>query len=204
MCIRDSHYVKSAQAVTDVPDTVPELISQRRRWLNGSFFAGLHSIVKFGYIYRSSHSVGRKVALHVEMVYQLINLLFTWFGIANYFLAFTILTQSLGDLVTGLKVPNLILEYIYLALIVFVFLLSMGNRPAGAKFGYTLSMVLFGLLTLYMTFAAVFLAIKNIVKAESSADGTQALLTNYTFIAIVISVAATFGVYLLALSLIHI
>lgn len=192
------HYVKSAQAVTDVPDTVPELISQRRRWLNGSFFAGLHSIVKFGYIYRSSHSVGRKVALHVEMVYQLINLLFTWFGIANYFLAFTILTQSLGDLVTGLKVPNLILEYIYLALIVFVFLLSMGNRPAGAKFGYTLSMVLFGLLTLYMTFAAVFLAIKNIVKAESSADGTQALLTNYTFIAIVISVAATFGVYLLA------
>ena len=51
LCLPDSawvlHYVKSAQAVTDVPDAVPELISQRRRWLNGSFFAGIHSIVKF-------------------------------------------------------------------------------------------------------------------------------------------------------------
>ena len=28
-------YVKSAKAGTDVPDNVPEFISQRRRWLNG-------------------------------------------------------------------------------------------------------------------------------------------------------------------------
>ncbi|KIS01741.1 chitin synthase [Cryptococcus deuterogattii 2001/935-1] len=48
------HYVKSAYAITDVPDTVPELVSQRRRWLNGSFFAAIHSIVHFGYLYRSS------------------------------------------------------------------------------------------------------------------------------------------------------
>jgi chitin synthase len=46
------HYVKSAYAVTDVPDQVPELVSQRRRWLNGSFFAAIHSTVKFHYIYR--------------------------------------------------------------------------------------------------------------------------------------------------------
>lgn len=33
---------------------VPELVAQRRRWLNGSFFAAIFSIVHFGYIYRSS------------------------------------------------------------------------------------------------------------------------------------------------------
>ena len=32
-------YVKEAKASTDVPDTVPEFISQRRRWLNGSLFS---------------------------------------------------------------------------------------------------------------------------------------------------------------------
>lgn len=192
------HYVKSAQGVTDVPDTVPELISQRRRWLNGSFFAGLHSIVHFGYIYRSSHSFSRKFALHIEMFYQVIQLLFTWFGIANYFLAFSILTRSLGDVVKALRVPNLILEYIYVALIIFVFLLSMGNRPAGAKFGYTFSMIIFALLTAYMTICAVYLAISSIISTEQTTTGAAGLLTNYTFVAIVISVAATVGVYLIA------
>ena len=92
------HYVKSAYAVTDVPDQVrgsyffffinlktnvkvPELISQRRRWLNGSFFAAVHSIVHFHYLYRSSHGILRKAWIHVEMVYQVFNLIFSWFAL---------------------------------------------------------------------------------------------------------------------------
>ncbi|CAG8840392.1 13757_t:CDS:2, partial [Gigaspora margarita] len=40
-------YIKSAKAETDVPDNVPEFISQRCRWLNGSFFTTFYSIAKF-------------------------------------------------------------------------------------------------------------------------------------------------------------
>jgi chitin synthase len=29
------HYVSSAYGETDVPNSIPEFISQRRRWLNG-------------------------------------------------------------------------------------------------------------------------------------------------------------------------
>ncbi|KAG9099470.1 Chitin synthase, class 2 [Ceratobasidium sp. UAMH 11750] len=36
-------YVKSTKASTDVPTMLAEFISQRRRWLNGSFFAVLHA-----------------------------------------------------------------------------------------------------------------------------------------------------------------
>ena len=148
------HYVKSAQAVTDVPDSVPELISQRRRWLNGSFFAGVHSIVKFYYIYRSSHSFGRKFALHLELLYQLISLIFSWFALANYFIAFYILTKATSEVIPQLTIPNYILCYVYLAFLIFCFLLSLGNRPAGSKWGYITAMVMFALLTVYMTVSA--------------------------------------------------
>ncbi len=121
------HYVKSAQAVTDVPDQVPELISQRRRWLNAPSFAGIHSIIKFGYIYRSSHSFGRKFALHIEIIYQTVQLVFSWFGMANFFIAFFILTSAMSDKISALKVPNLVLSYIYIAFIIFCFLLSMAT-----------------------------------------------------------------------------
>ncbi|KAG6896260.1 hypothetical protein C0992_009417 [Termitomyces sp. T32_za158] len=62
---------------------VPELISQRRRWLNGSFFAAVHSTVHFYYIYRSAHSVARKAWIHVEMVYQFFSLVFSWFALVS-------------------------------------------------------------------------------------------------------------------------
>lgn len=190
------HYVKSAQAVTDVPDAVPELISQRRRWLNGSFFAGVHSIVKFGYIYRSSHSFGRKMALHIELVYQTITLIFSWFGMANYFIAFSILSTSLASQVSALRIVGIVLSYIYAALILFNFLLAMGNRPAGSKRAYIFSMVAFALLTLYMTAAAVVLAVTSIMNAESTNDA-KGLVTDPVFINIVVALAATYGVWLI-------
>ena len=34
-------YVKPSKAETDVPESAPELIGQRRRWLNGSFAASI-------------------------------------------------------------------------------------------------------------------------------------------------------------------
>lgn len=77
------HYVKSAYAVTDVPDEVAELISQRRRWLNGSFFAAIHAVVHFHYIYRSSHSFLRKIWIHIEFLYQTFNLIFSWFALVS-------------------------------------------------------------------------------------------------------------------------
>lgn len=67
------HYQRSAYAVTDVPDRVPDLIAQRRRWNNGSLYAGLHSMVHFGKLYRSDHSFFRKAILHIELVYQTFN-----------------------------------------------------------------------------------------------------------------------------------
>ena len=67
---------------TDVPDQVPELM---RRWLNSSFFVAVHCTFHFYYIYRSSHTVMRKVWIHVEMFYHFLILVFPWFGLVTIF-----------------------------------------------------------------------------------------------------------------------
>lgn len=73
--------MKGAVGETDVPEALPEFISQRRRWLNGSFFAATYAIAHVGQIMRSGHSFARKVTLMVETVYNIINLIFSWFSI---------------------------------------------------------------------------------------------------------------------------
>lgn len=75
--------MKGAIGETDVPDALPEFISQRRRWLNGSFFAATYAIAHVGQILRSGHSLSRKAMLMVETVYNIINLVFSWFSIVS-------------------------------------------------------------------------------------------------------------------------
>lgn len=76
-------YVKSSTGETDVPDTMAEFIMQRRRWLNGSFFAAVYALTHFYQIYRSDHSFTRKLMFLVEFTYQTINMLFAWFAIVS-------------------------------------------------------------------------------------------------------------------------
>ncbi|GAA5893025.1 hypothetical protein JCM5296_003407 [Sporobolomyces johnsonii] len=201
------HYQRSAYAVTDVPDRVPDLISQRRRWLNGSFFAGLHSSYHFGYIYRSDHTFWRKLWLHVELLYQTFNMLFSWFGLANWFIIFRILTSSLADPsfgVSGIKYLNIVLEYYYAALLICCFLLALGNRPQGSNGIYIFIMTSFALITVYMLIAAgviTYYGVKNAkdaIEADGGSFSLSDVFTNSTFRNIVISLLSTYGLYLLA------
>lgn len=128
-------YVKSANGETDVPDTVTELVLQRRRWLNGSFFAAIYSIVHFYSFFRSDHSFLRKMALIVETIFQTINMIFAWFAIGNFFLVFKILTTSLGtDDLLGRpgEILGVVFTWLYGVMLITCFVLSMGNRPAGS------------------------------------------------------------------------
>lgn len=167
-------YVKSATGETDVPgqsmsipseqselifhlDAVPEFISQRRRWLNGAFFAAVYSLVHFRQIWTTDHTLWRKILLHVEFVYQFVSLAFTYFSLvrrssvpsppcecgsdisrqANFYLTFYFIAGSLSDPKLdpfghriGLYI-FVILRFACILLICTQFILSMGNRPQG-------------------------------------------------------------------------
>ncbi|KAK1018249.1 hypothetical protein LTR33_019392, partial [Friedmanniomyces endolithicus] len=111
-----------------------DFILQRRRWLNGSFFAAVYALAHFYQIHRSHHSALRIFMFYIEFIYQSINMLFAWFAIGNFFLVFRILTVSLSDkdlLGTAGLILAVVFEWLYLATLVTCFVLALGNRPQG-------------------------------------------------------------------------
>lgn len=92
-------YCNTAFAETDVPDGLPEFISQRRRWLNGSFFAGVYSLWNFRSVWRSQHSFTRMTLLTIQTGYNLISLLFNWLGLVKR--SVVNFPKTLADLLCG-------------------------------------------------------------------------------------------------------
>ncbi|KAL5519166.1 CHS2 [Sanghuangporus vaninii] len=202
-------YVKSAKAATDVPTSVPEFISQRRRWLNGSLFAAIHATFHFFRIFTSGHNIIRKFILLIEFIYNAVQLLFTWTSLANFYLAFFFLVQSAtADRNTdafnflsagaGAKVFEVVLK-LYIALLFIMTVCSLGNRPQGSKWIYVAAIFLFGvcnIVTLWCAGWTVYLAVPHTLDGWKN-FGTL-VQDNETFRDIVISLAATYGLYFIS------
>ncbi|KAM9902509.1 hypothetical protein OXX69_008284 [Metschnikowia pulcherrima] len=196
-------YCKSASAETDVPEGLAEFILQRRRWLNGSFFAAIYSLVHFPKVWKSSHSAGRQLALHIEFVYQFISLVVSWFSIGSYFLVFRILTTSLGssdlNFAPG-NVLSVIFLWLYLASIVTTFVLSFGNKPKGTEKFYIVIVLFFAILMLYMIFAAIYMAVHSIqaIINDNTKMTVSLFFKNSQFRDLVVATSSTYVLYFLA------
>lgn len=197
-------YVKSSSAETDVPDEMSELILQRRRWLNGSFFAAIYALVHTFDIWRSSHSMMRKMAFLVEFFYQTISMLFSWFAIGNFFLVFRILTVALADPALGFtpgRYLSIIFEWLYLGTLLTCFVLSLGNTPGGTKKLYMTMVVFWAIIMLYLLFAAVFISVKSVMSELAQNNGNFAfssLFSNQLFRDLLVSLCSTYILYFVA------
>ncbi len=190
-------YVKNCTGETDVPDSVPEFISQRRRWLNGAFFAAVYSLVHFKQLWQTDHTIPRKILLHIEFVYQLIQLLFTYFSLANFYLTFYFVAGGLADSTVdpfghhiGMYIFT-VLRYICTLLIATQFILSLGNRPQGAKRLYMTSMILYGIIMAYTTFCCFYIVARQLIHREDA----SLQLGNNVFTNLIVSTASTIGLY---------
>lgn len=72
-----------------------------------------------------------------------------------YYISFSILSESLEDpsfnLGRSVHRLNVIFNYLYLGLLIVCIVLALGNRPQGARWGYTMALIGFGAITVYMT-----------------------------------------------------
>ncbi|KAK8854766.1 hypothetical protein IAR55_003505 [Kwoniella newhampshirensis] len=202
-------YVKPSKAETDVPEQAAELISQRRRWLNGSFAASVYALIHFFRLYKSGHGPIRMFFFHVQGLYNFLGLFFSWFALANLWLTFSIII----DLVpSGSKINlfvtaeathwvNLVLMWIYMAFLMLQFVLALGNRPKGEKGLYLLTLWVFTILAAYLIVCSVILSVvafKGALSDPGNFGEKIANLFNDTNGVLVAAVLSTIGIYLIS------
>ncbi|KAI5927070.1 chitin synthase [Camillea tinctor] len=209
-------YIKAAKGETDVPEGAPEFIGQRRRWLNGSFAASLYSLMHFGRMYKSGHNIIRMFFFHVQLIYNIVNVLFTWFSLASYYLTTTVIMDLVGnpDADTGrhgwpfgdtaTPIVNIILQYLYIAFLVLQFVLALGNRPKGSKWQYIASFGVYGIIQFYILLMSGYLVISAFTNPVNKVNGDvgdalKAMFTGESEVAlIIVALLATFGLYYIA------
>ncbi|PYI36299.1 chitin synthase [Aspergillus indologenus CBS 114.80] len=210
-------YVKASKGETDVPEGAAEFISQRRRWLNGSFAAGLYSLMHFGRIYRSGHSIIRLFFLHLQMIYNVIQLIMTWFSLASYWLTSSVIMDLVGTPSShnGNKgwpwgdeaspIVNNFIKYGYLWVLALQFILALGNRPKGTVVPYTLSFMYFSLVQIYVLVLSFYLVVNafssglfNLDINESLTDFLKSFFSSSGGGIVLIALVSTYGIYIIA------
>ncbi|KAH7916086.1 glycosyltransferase family 2 protein [Hygrophoropsis aurantiaca] len=203
-------YVKPSKAETDVPETAVELIGQRRRWLNGSFAASVYALVNFFQLYRSGHGIIRMFFFHIQALYNVFSLIFSWFSLANIWLTFSIIIDLLPsqnivifgtDDVTHWV--NLAFKWIYLAFLALQFVLALGNRPKGERAAYTITLWVYAFLAVYLLVCSFWLtgkAFANIPNELKNKTAGEVILTFFTppVGALIAAMVSTFGIYFFA------
>jgi chitin synthase len=117
---------------------------------------------------------------------------------ANFYLTFYFIGGSLSDprldpFGHGIgKFIFVVLRYSCILIICIQFILSMGNRPQGAKRMYLSSMIIYSIIMLYTTGAAMYIVVK-----ELRDPTTKIALGNNIFTNLVVSTASTIGLYFL-------
>lgn len=215
-------YIKAAKGETDVPEGAPEFISQRRRWLNGSFAASLYSLMHFGRMYKSGHNIIRMIFFHVQLLYNVLNLIFTWFSLSSYWLTTTVIMDLVGNPVTPSEtssehhgwpfgdsvtpVFNAVLQYIYLAFVILQFILALGNRPKGSKYTYITSFVVFSLIQAYVLILSGYLVaqafqtpLQDQISLDNAGDAMRSLFGGESAAGVILLALITiYGLYYIA------
>jgi chitin synthase len=187
-------YVKAAKGETDVPEGVAEFLSQRRRWLNGSFAASLYALMHFGRIYGSGHNAARIFFLHIQLVYNSVNVFFSWFSLASYWLTTAVIMDLVGtpepvrdyhgwpfgDVAS--PIVNVFVKHSYLLFVLLQFILALGNRPKASERSYLASFVVFAIVQGYilvLTTYLVYLALREPLGDQISFASGSAIIDSF-------------------------
>lgn len=151
-------WVPTARASTDVPSDLSVLIRQRRRWLNGAFFATMYFLRHFDRVWSAPHPLIRKLVLLLQYVYILYSSTLSYLAIGNMFLTFQLIYQSALSMADfGKQVFTLAFNYAYACVVMAVLLLSLVGDTSRNASVFRLMMYLFSVMMLMCGVFGMFL-----------------------------------------------
>ncbi|RYO75321.1 hypothetical protein DL764_010491 [Monosporascus ibericus] len=202
------------KAFTDVPMTTTDFINQRRRWLNGAFFSNIYVLRRFKALSESKQPILRKLLFYIQQFHSILALVLAWFSLAAFLLATFTINSIAGDPppdqpISGFPfgkatpVVNAVIQIVYLATILFQFILALGSRPRNHQVAYVISFFIFGLVQVYLVMNIIYL-IKRVADFQADTTGES----SYTYIGefyadlgaptVIVSAFSVFGVYILS------
>ena len=158
-------FVHKCIAETDVPDTFNVLLMQRRRWINGSWFALIDFLRHFGRIYESDHTLKSKIIMSIQIIWNFSTDVISWVMVGCFALMVETLLPELGmsgnQTNEGFSVESMII-IVYAGLLVATFILALSVKPKQVENTYK---VLSGLFGFYMI-ASVVLMIRFLIDMD--------------------------------------
>ncbi|KAF4982955.1 hypothetical protein FZEAL_1525 [Fusarium zealandicum] len=200
------------QALTDIPTTTTDSINQRRRWLNGAFFSTIYFLKRIRSLGQSDHTLLRKIVFCIPLVHSVLALVLAWFSLAAFLLTtFTINSITgeppddapIGGFPFGKATPivNAVIQIVYIATILFQFILALGSRPRNHRISYIISFGIFGIVQVYLIMNIVYL-IKRVVdyKADDTGASSYAYIGEFYAdlgqVTVIVAAFSVFGVYI--------
>ena len=181
-------YVRDSIAETDVPDTFHVLLMQRRRWINGSWFALIEFLREFRRIYQSNHSGMRKFVITLQICWYFSTVVLTWIMVGVFALMVNDLLDTLGAPgaanEAGFSIASIAM-LVYAGLLTTVFILSLAvERPKTVENTYK---AISGMLAFYML-GMVIVMIRYLFEMNQGSSSAQWI---YAFAIILIIVMIT-------------
>ena len=163
----------SRTAKTDLPKC-ETVISQRRRWNNGAFFAALHASSHYYRLLTSGQSFLRKIWISIIFLYNAVQLFFSFVGLSSFYLAYVLFSlvslETHADVATegscrffllcnsatanpdtdpfggyGQDVIS-VANGLFISTIGVTIVCALGNKPSGSRWWYIFVIVIFAAL----------------------------------------------------------
>lgn len=150
-------FVKTAKALTEGAASLIMLIKQRRRWINGSWFAMIKMVLggtTLSEIKSSGHGYTRRLTLLIELLYLFVVISFTWVAVGAYYLGVMMTLEKV--LYEYSQVAYTVLRYVYLFHLIMVFIVSLSLKPDGAPNVWKYFSVFFAVVSYFMFLAIIY------------------------------------------------